>query len=115
MKPMTIQDIRKRNLQAVLEADFRGVKADLARAIGVSPNNISRYFSNTKDGRTVSDDTARKVEKATGKPVGWMDSLHQETTDPELDALMEQARREDPETLKAVLLAYLQGRRGRNP
>lgn len=115
MGTITIHDIRKRNLEIILETEFGGVKARLAKAMGVSPNNISRYFSNTKDGRTVSDDTARKVEDAVKKPRGWMDSLHQETNDPELDALMEQAKKEDPETLKAVLLAYMQGRRGRTP
>lgn len=79
MEKTDIRAIRLRNLQIILEEEFDGVKADLARAAEVAPNNISRYFStHPRDGRRVSDDMARKLEKATGKPYGWMDRIHGE-------------------------------------
>lgn len=74
---MDISEIRLNNLRLVLAGHFGGVKAELARAMGVAPNNISRYFNaNPRDRRNVADRTARAIEKAICKPKGWMDTPH---------------------------------------
>lgn len=62
-----------------MEADFKGRQVLMAEAIGVSANNISRYFSNNpKHRRNISDETARAIEGSTGRPFGWMDIYHGE-------------------------------------
>jgi len=79
---MDIYLIRLNNLKTVLEQDFRGKQVLLANAIGVSANNISRYFSgNLKHRRNISDETARAIETSTGRPFGWMDTHHGEDMD----------------------------------
>lgn len=75
---MEIKSTRLKNLQVVLDQDFGGKKSRLADAMGVAPNNISRYFSeNPEHSRTVSDEAARRIEEVTGRPRGWMDHSHE--------------------------------------
>lgn len=72
---MDISEIRRINLATILRDHYHNNQAELARKIGVSPNNISRYFSDSADyGRSISDKAARDVEAATGLSYGWMDS-----------------------------------------
>lgn len=74
---MDITKIRLQNLELVLDKHFHGRKVDLANAIGVSPNNISRYYSANPDHRrSISDETARALENALGLGYGWMDVAH---------------------------------------
>lgn len=74
---MNISEIRLKNLTKIIDEKFRGVRADLARAINVAPNNISRYYaSSARDKRSISDDTAIAIEDAIGKPRGWMSQEH---------------------------------------
>jgi hypothetical protein len=81
---MDISEIRLNNLNKVLDEHFQGVKAHLANAIGVSPNNFSRYSStNPKHRRTISDDIAREIERVIDLPRGWMDVAHQELPEPQ--------------------------------
>lgn len=79
---MDIYLIRLNNLKTVLEQDFGDKQVLLANAIGVAANNISRYFSgNQKHRRNISDETARAIEAATGRPFGWMDIHHGQDMD----------------------------------
>jgi plasmid maintenance system antidote protein VapI len=74
---MDISTIRLSNLDYVIGHYFQGKKAHLAEAMGVSPNNISRYYSaNASHRRAISDDAARSIEKAVGLNRGWMDVAH---------------------------------------
>lgn len=109
MEKADIKTIRLRNLEIILEEEFGGVKADLARAAGVAPNNISRYFStHPRDGRRVSDDMARSLEEATGKPYGWMDRIHQKV---DLNAEAAGLPEEKLEMLRAFIRTLKEGSR----
>lgn len=81
---MDISTIRLRNLDYVIGHYFQGKKAHLAEAMGVSPNNISRYYSaNASHRRAISDEAARSIERAVGLTRGWMDVLHASTGEEE--------------------------------
>lgn len=71
---MDISEIRRRNLRLIIEQRFKGTAAELARALGKQPSEISRIFS-TKlaHRRNVGSRLARKIEQVLGEEVGWMD------------------------------------------
>lgn len=59
----------------------RGAVAHIARLTGVRAPLLSmilRGHSNARDGspRTIGDETARRLERGMGRPVGWMDRDH---------------------------------------
>lgn len=82
MKLMESQVIRLKNLEWVLKTKFSDNKAALAREMGVSANNISRFFSgNPAHKRSITDHTARAIERAAKLPRGWMDVAHFESAD----------------------------------
>lgn len=62
--------IRQTNLRALLK-DFTSDKA-FANAVGMDPAHVSQI----KHGKNMGDAIARKIERQTGKPVGWMDLPH---------------------------------------
>jgi hypothetical protein len=74
---MTIDDIRRNNLKAlVVEA---GGVGKLAARIPRDTSQVSQWLNASKDSksgkrRNISTDSARKIEHAMGKPVGWMDA-----------------------------------------
>lgn len=110
MDNYTIQDIRRINLIALIDQDYGGNKAALARDTGVKENSIYRLLSDGKGSRKISDKMARLIEQGAKKPQGWMDVLHDPESDSELDQLIREIKEEDPVALKAVLLALRQGR-----
>jgi hypothetical protein len=65
----TASQIRRTRL-AQLITQF-GKAADLARHADKDPRQVSAWATGTKK---ISDATARELEAACGKPVGWMDS-----------------------------------------
>lgn len=72
----TIEEIYRQRL-AQLIAEHQGQSA-LSKTIGKSPAQISQWLNGSKDSktgkpRTMSRDTAREIERLTGKPIGWMD------------------------------------------
>jgi len=70
---MDVIEIRHRNLLFLLEQlTGRGITRtkDAAQALG---GLGSSYLSQMKGGKTIGEDTARRIEKATYKPHGWMD------------------------------------------
>ena len=74
---MNIAEIRLINLTRIIDEVFDKQKAPLARKIGVSPNNISRYYSKKEgDRRNISDATAKLIEDVAGKPEGWLSQMH---------------------------------------
>lgn len=72
----SIEEIRRHNLLSILENEFDS-RAELAAALGVQPNVISRTLNvHAKDHRNIGASFARSIEKRTGKPPFWMDSPH---------------------------------------
>ncbi|MDR5777598.1 MULTISPECIES: hypothetical protein [unclassified Caballeronia] len=73
----TCHEIRKDQLR-VLAEEVGGV-IELASIISRSETQVRQWLNASKDSRTgkprgIADDMARYIEKATGKPVGWMDN-----------------------------------------
>lgn len=75
-----ISDIRRVNLLALVNA--AGSQRELADKADLAPAQISQWITaapNSKTGkpRVISDESARSLEAACEKPVGWMDHVHE--------------------------------------
>jgi hypothetical protein len=75
----TIDQIRRDNLQALV--DEYGSAAAVVSAIGCSASQFSQWLnasqnSGTGKPRGIATASCRRIEKATNKPVGWMDKEH---------------------------------------
>lgn len=75
----TIAEIRRANLKRLIAE--HGTQRALADTADLAPAQISQWVKaapNNETGkpRVVSDDSARSLETRCGKPVGWMDHLH---------------------------------------
>lgn len=81
MRGMDMKQIRRANLRRLITE--AGSVKEVAESAGTDPNYLSALASDnppkTQSGRPrgVGDALARKLEKAAGKPPGWLDSLHQ--------------------------------------
>lgn len=76
---LTIDEIRRMNL-AALRDQFEGVK-QLADVVGVSESQMSQWLNGSADSKTgrargMRSDSARRIEKKTKKPDGWLDQQH---------------------------------------
>lgn len=82
---MDVYQIRLKNLRLVINTNFEGVDANLARALGVAPNVVSRYFAppDLVHHRPIGAKMARRIEKVAGKASGWMDHEHWPTKEAE--------------------------------
>ena len=69
---MDIHEIRRAHLRELTKE--RGAKAKLAKLSESSPAYISQVLSETTKAN-VGDDLARRIERAYGKPRGWMDQI----------------------------------------
>lgn len=67
-----VSNIREIRLQRLLELldEHKGVKKALAATIGKAPAQVSQWVSGV---RTITEESAREIEKMARKPVGWMD------------------------------------------
>lgn len=72
---MESKEIRLINLRKLLKE--AKTAAWLAKTANTSPAYISQILSHKSKGN-IGDKLARKLERATGKPKGWLDSLHDE-------------------------------------
>ncbi|WP_110693319.1 S24 family peptidase [Salinicola halophyticus] len=70
---MDIYDIRRTNLQSLLDDRFKGKKARLADAIDRQSSYVSRCLSTGTHRKRIGEDFARHVEKALGLANGWLD------------------------------------------
>lgn len=70
------QQTRRKNLEAMI-SEYDGSAAELARNAGTSPSYLSQLrhgsSSSTGQNRGVGDDLAARLERAAGKPGGWLD------------------------------------------
>lgn len=79
---MDINSVRLANLQRLIDERFDGRKATLAAAIGKQPDYVSRWFSKrAKHRRNISAASARAIERAAGKPPGWMDTATRQNSE----------------------------------
>lgn len=81
---ITIETIHRENLQA-LALEFGGVAA-VAAKIGCSASQYSQWMNGSENSGTgkprgMRPSSARRIELATGKPVGWMDQPHPVSTE----------------------------------
>jgi hypothetical protein len=67
---MEVKEVRLARLQEMLEG-HGGSKKALASAIKKKPAQVSQWFAGV---RTISEDSARDIERATRMPPGWMDT-----------------------------------------
>lgn len=79
---MDITGIRHQNLHLLLEelvSDGITKGLDQASALGITGKQPASYLSQLKSGKKMGDDVARKIERARGKNLGWMDHEHRAT------------------------------------
>jgi hypothetical protein len=85
MKMMqTIAEIRRHNLKLLI-SEYGSAKA-LADALDKQPAQLSQWVNASPDSKTgvprgLRDNTAREIERSTGKPKGWMDTPPQGVND----------------------------------
>ena len=75
----TTEEIRRINL-AQLANEHKGIQR-LATKLDRSPPQISQWLNASKDSKTgrprgLSSDSARRIERLTNKPHGWLDVEH---------------------------------------
>jgi transcriptional regulator with XRE-family HTH domain len=74
-----IEDVRRENLQRLREEI--GSVGELAEKLGKSQSQVSQWLnasthSSSGKRRTISSGSCREIEKAFGRPDGWMDIEH---------------------------------------
>jgi hypothetical protein len=70
---MSIEKVRFQQLRYILEEDFDNHREKLSRKLNISLSSLSKYVSNGKNRRDISDFTARRFEKRLGLKVGVLD------------------------------------------
>jgi SOS-response transcriptional repressor LexA len=74
---MDIHDTRRDNLKWLIEHAYEGIAANLARALGIQPAQLSRVFTrNPRHRRNIGSRFARAIERASNLRQGWMDEAH---------------------------------------
>ncbi|MFU2317994.1 helix-turn-helix domain-containing protein [Rahnella sp. PCH160] len=72
---MNIEEIRRSNLQQLIDEFYDGKQVKLAEALGIRPNYISRLLSRSSE-KKIGGSFCRKLESISGKPINWMDNPH---------------------------------------
>ena len=67
---MDVKEIRRVKLRVLL-VEYEGKQTKLAPAIKKVPAQISQWLNGT---RSISEESARDIEKQARKPPGWLDS-----------------------------------------
>lgn len=77
---MDIFETRRERLKLLIGEFSDGNQADFASKTKIKAPQINRWISNTAtDRRNITEASARKLEKATGKQPGWLDLAQQST------------------------------------
>lgn len=69
----TVEQIRVENARWLCEHEAGGVLAAFGRKIGASNRQQVANWIGKNPTRSISSDTARQIERAFGRPVGWLD------------------------------------------
>ena len=72
-KVNTIKEIRRYNLEYLINSRFQGVKNRLAKHAGVTHMQIARIFHQGTARRDLGDKLSRKIERACDLEEGWLD------------------------------------------
>lgn len=101
-KPMKTKEIRRRRLDMLIDEDYAGKQALFAAAVGKTPSQISQIMTGH---RGLGEDLAREIERATGKPRGWLDGVDDPLSLLEADErhLIEQYRHADRRGRELIL------------
>lgn len=71
---MNIYEIRRQQLQRLIDERFNGVTKRCAEALGMPPPQLHRWRSTTaKETRRIEWESARSIEMKLDLPQGWMD------------------------------------------
>ena len=77
---LTIAEIRRRNLQLLLDESEERTAVALAARCGTTSSYLSQIQTQFPDRydkpREIGTRLARKLEKGCNKPEGWMDTIH---------------------------------------
>ena len=73
---METDEVRRLNVQYVIDENYEGVKLKLAQALEIEGTSVSRWFSKGKQRRAISVDSARRIESVSGYDRGWLDVPH---------------------------------------
>lgn len=106
---MDIREIRRQNLIALRAQE--GTFSGIAAKVDTDPNYLSQISSG--DGKhNMGYRMARRLEKACGKPVGWMDVPHEDDEiEQDLSAIGRIARRMD-KTQRRQLISFMESMSG---
>lgn len=100
-KSMDVRELRRNNL-LLLKSQQETLRA-IADLVDTDPNYFSQILS-PKSKAFMGHALARRIERALGKPEGWMDQDHTPPSELELDLkeIEQLARRLSPDTRTAV-------------
>jgi len=65
-----METLRVQRLRELLATTYGGSQTELAKRVGMSASQLGQYFCGY---RNIGEKVARKIEKAAGKPQGWLD------------------------------------------
>jgi len=63
---------RVQRLRMLLADTFAGSQTEMAKRLGMSTSQIGQYFCGY---RNIGEKVARRIEQASGKPLGWLDGV----------------------------------------
>jgi SOS-response transcriptional repressor LexA len=78
---MDINQIRRQNIQVIVDNMFAGNRAAFAKKIDKAESQVYRIFNVGKNGRNVSTKTARHIEDKLGLTIGSIDVLNEMDSD----------------------------------
>jgi len=77
-----VQDVRRRNLQALIDERFKGNRAAFCRAANKNQNLINLILTKNPDyQRGIGEKLCREIEESMSLPSGWLDQKAPTSTD----------------------------------
>ncbi|MFZ6813571.1 helix-turn-helix domain-containing protein [Undibacterium sp. Rencai35W] len=76
-KIRNMETVRIKQLRKLISENFNGSQTELSNRSGVSLSQLGQYLGGY---RNLGEKTARKIESAAGKNIGWLDGVNPETT-----------------------------------
>lgn len=77
----TVKEIRRSNLQYIIDSRFQGVVNRLSTACQLHNTQVARVLASGKSRRDMGDKMARLIEETVGLSPGWLDQEHAATDD----------------------------------
>lgn len=72
--PVTYAEIARKNARYL--AEYAGSFAKFAERVEMSDSQVSQFLGK-KPSKNIGPKTARRIEEAFGKPLGWLDQVHE--------------------------------------